>query len=664
MFHRSTSVLIDASIAVLAGTLGALLLALIVSPQTARATSVSWTVISSNDDVNDGNVISHTGSLRFVLAHALNGDDVSFHIVGVDKIYVASPLTVPVGVAVGYRRDQPCGDYHTPRINVEAYTTAIDPVFNLSADATLRNVDIGGGRISVRVGGSNVDVCGSGLGVEYDSDGNATPLPPTALALAIDGDHAVIHRNYLNGQIAVSPLGSDSRLGDTITGTGEINEGVHDAAVTVLANGDVAAQRVTIRDPFPRALFGLSGPGVLGGDDVITHTNNWAQRPSILSAYTPDNFATVEVRGIANPLSEVDVFFDTQVSVTRQLPVVADATGVFSFTGNLPGNHVLAYAVSTLNDPAYPNRQGSSSQLSAPVEVTALPPTQRLQVSPDVITFTAILSQPNPAVQNVIVMMPPLSPTLAWHLSVSTTDGLPWLAAAPLIGSGNGTISVTVDATGLSPGTYHGTVSVVDEADPTDHATINVVFELNAPPPPMYHVTVAYAGSGNGTVNKTPNQVTYPAGSIVTLTAVPHSGSIFGGWSGAIEGSASPMTLTLNADQMVTATFELGQLPSANAGQGQTVKSKSLVTLDGSGSLEPGNHTPLTFGWQQIGGVSVSLNGAATNHLTFTAPDVVTQTQVLTFSLVVTNSIGLASEPAQVSITVEPYRNFLPLVWQ
>jgi hypothetical protein len=483
MFQRSASALVGGVIAILAGILGVMLLFLLIGPPTASATTINWLVDSASDDVNDGSVISHTGSLRFVLAHAVSGDNVGFHIVGVDKIYVASPLTVPVGVAVGYRRDQPCGDYHTPRINVEAYTPSIDPIFYLSVDSTLRNIDIGGGRISVRVGGSNVDVCGSGLGVENDGDGNLVPLPPTALALSIDGDHAVIHRNYLTGPIAVSPQGSDSRLGDTITGTGEINAGVRDAGVTVLSNASGAAQRVTIRDPFPRALFGIAGTGVFAGDDVITHTNNWAQRPTILSAYTPDNFATVEVRGIANPVSEVDIFFDTQISVTRQLPVVADATGVFSFTGSLPGNSVLVYAVSTLNDPAHPNRQGSSSQLSAAMQVTTLPPAPTMQVSPAAITFTAVLSQLNPPAQNLIVTMPPLSPTLAWHLDSSTTDGLPWLAATPLAGSGTGLISVTVDATALPPATYHGTVTAVDNADPTDRVSSDVTLIVEPTPP-------------------------------------------------------------------------------------------------------------------------------------------------------------------------------------
>jgi hypothetical protein len=59
-----------------------------------------------------------------------------------------------------------------------------------------------------------------------------------------------------------------------------------------------------------------------------------------------------------------------------------------------------------------------------------------------------------------------ISPTLAWQTSVTTADGLNWLEAAPFTSSGDGINSVTVDATGLLTGTYHGTVTVFDPGQP------------------------------------------------------------------------------------------------------------------------------------------------------------------------------------------------------
>jgi hypothetical protein len=48
---------------------------------------------------------------------------------------------------------------------------------------------------------------------------------------------------------------------------------------------------------------------------------------------------------------------------------------------------------------------------------------------------------------------------------------------------------------------------------------------------------------------------TYDEGTVVTLTASPDAGSTFAGWSGAATGTASTVTVTMDGDKMVTATF-------------------------------------------------------------------------------------------------------------
>ena len=103
-------------------------------------------------------------------------------------------------------------------------------------------------------------------------------------------------------------------------------------------------------------------------------------------------------------------------------------------------------------------------------------------------------------------------------------------------------------------------------------------------------------------------------------------------------------------------------MPIANAGQPQTVTSHSLVVLDGGSSHDPDNHLPLSYSWRQISGESVLLSSTVVSQPTFIAPGVVTQSQTLTFALVVTNTLGLASTPAEVTATVEPYRCLLPVV--
>ena len=90
------------------------------------------------------------------------------------------------------------------------------------------------------------------------------------------------------------------------------------------------------------------------------------------------------------------------------------------------------------------------------------------------------------------------------------------------------------------------------------------------------------------------------------------------------------------------------QAPIANAGTDQNVISGASVQLDGSASSDPDNHLPLTYGWTQSGGPAVTLSSASTVSPTFTAPGAPT---VLTFSLTVTDSLGLASVSDTVVIT-------------
>ena len=452
----------------------------------------TWYVTTATDDVADGDVSTNSGSLRFALAHAASGDFVSlarFDTV-VSVIWIGETLVVPDGVAVGHLRNQPCGSPSTPLANIEAFSDSINPVFSLGAGSTLRGIDIGGGYISVRVTGADADLCGVGLGV-MDDGGVPIPLPPMSSALVVDGARAWVHQSRINGFMVVSQRGSDTRIGDATGGNGEGNEGVRDTSVTILADATSAAQRVTVRDPFPRALFGLVGDGVSGGDDVPTHANNWAQTPTIAGAVTNDNFKTVSVRGTANPLSIVDIYFDDQVTVVRQAATKANASGVFTFSGSLPGPTVQVSAASTLDDLTYPGRVGSSSRLSPAVPVTAIAGPATIQLAPPLLTFAAVVSGTAPAGQALLLTVPPASPGLQWKTTATTELGGNWLAATPS-GAGTGSVLVTVDQAGLASGTYTGTVTASDIADPSDSASSTVTLVVGSAVPAPRNVFLPF----------------------------------------------------------------------------------------------------------------------------------------------------------------------------
>ena len=90
-----------------------------------------------------------------------------------------------------------------------------------------------------------------------------------------------------------------------------------------------------------------------------------------------------------------------------------------------------------------------------------------------------------------------------------------------------------------------------------------------------------------------------------------------------------------------------GAPPVANAGADQTVDGGVVVTLDGSGSFDPGG-APLTYQWSQTGGAAVTLSSDSVVAPAFTAPG---SAGTLTFQLVVSDGTG-SSSPSDVTVTV------------
>jgi hypothetical protein len=101
-------------------------------------------------------------------------------------------------------------------------------------------------------------------------------------------------------------------------------------------------------------------------------------------------------------------------------------------------------------------------------------------------------------------------------------------------------------------------------------------------------------------------------------------------------------------DKQVSVKLTVNPPPVANAGANQTVAAGSKVTLDGSGSKDPGGQ-PLTYEWTQTGGTTVTLDSSTAVKPTFTAP---ASAGDLTFQLVVSNG-QTKSSPATVTITVK-----------
>ena len=82
--------------------------------------------------------------------------------------------------------------------------------------------------------------------------------------------------------------------------------------------------------------------------------------------------------------------------------------------------------------------------------------------------------------------------------------------------------------------------------------------------------------------------------------------------------------------------------PQANAGPDQTVDEGSVVTLDGSSSLDIDDRVA-AYQWAQTGGPTVTLSNPTSSNPFFTAPTVGTGGASLTFDLTVTDAGGLSN---------------------
>lgn len=140
-------------------------------------------------------------------------------------------------------------------------------------------------------------------------------------------------------------------------------------------------------------------------------------------------------------------------------------------------------------------------------------------------------------------------------------------------GTGSGTVAVnpsgpsyasgtvvTLTATPNTGSTFAGwsgacsgmatTCTVTMEANRSVTATFNLVLTT-------YTLSIVTSGTGSGSITANSTGPTYVSGTVVSLTATPNTGSTFAGWSGACSGTATTCNVTMDANQSVTATFNL-----------------------------------------------------------------------------------------------------------
>ena len=143
-----------------------------------------------------------------------------------------------------------------------------------------------------------------------------------------------------------------------------------------------------------------------------------------------------------------------------------------------------------------------------------------------------------------------------------------WNAGSGVPGSSSSDQRGLPKPASLPSGTRNLTVNAA-----TGKSLFNLNFNVgSAQPGQQFTLTVATGVAGSGTVTPSPvgtacgaNCWSYAAGTVVTLTATPATGSTFAGWSGGCSGTGLTCTVTMNAPLTVTATFNAPASPSTLA---------------------------------------------------------------------------------------------------
>lgn len=183
--------------------------------------------------------------------------------------------------------------------------------------------------------------------------------------------------------------------------------------------------------------------------------------------------------------------------------------------------------------------------------------------------------------------------------------------------------SATHPAGGISKSGYgeYPSVAITGDGRPmvawqndyrVDNGVNNEIYVRRGPALPCFTLSTAVVPSSGGALSAAPlpncigDSDRYTSGTEVTLTATPHNGYIFTGWSGDVTGDQPSKIVVMNGNKAVTANFS----PSC-----YTLTTTSAPSPGGSISVAP---PPNCAGGKYTVGTQVTLTATAGNGYTFT----------------------------------------------
>lgn len=322
-----------------------------------------------------------------------------------------------------------------------------------------------------------------------------------------------------------------------------------------------------------------------------------------------------------------------------------------------------------------------------------------ISAAPSSLTFSAQVGGPNPLPQGLILNTAVTAVNFIATPSVVTGTG--WLAVSPPSGTAPAALNVSVNATGLTAGTYYGSININPSTGPAvvvpvtlqiggvsnvnvSNSSLQFNYQTNGSYPPPQNINFTSDGAG---VNFTLTPTTSSGGNWLSVTpliantprtvtvSVSPNGLAPGTYTGTIAIASTNAVVTTQA---VTVTLTVGTTPLLTLGTapapfnyqtgGAVPASQSLTIGSTGGPLSYGVTAATTAGnWLSVGPqtgitpatLTVGVNpaglgpGSYSGIVTVTASGAANSPQTFTVTLNINSTATLAVTPASLNFSYQ-----------
>jgi uncharacterized protein (TIGR03437 family) len=291
--------------------------------------------------------------------------------------------------------------------------------------------------------------------------------------------------------LSVSPSGTLTTSGNpnlTVTATPfNFPAGTYSGSITLSANGGLQTVQVTMV---------IGGSVGASGNITVTANGGTSTSPTLsFSSSTPGATLTQQYLTVASALGSSGVGFQATTSTTNGINWILVSTSAANYTTSTTGTTPATLYV-TLNTTALTAGTFNGSVILTPTGGTAVtvPVTLTLgaaaiAVSTTALSFNYQAGGATPNTQSVSVTVSNAATGAFTAAATSTPAG--WLSVTPTSGTAPGSLIVSIVPSGLSAGTYSGSIAVTGTSPATGSSTINVTLTVTVPLPTITAVVNA-----------------------------------------------------------------------------------------------------------------------------------------------------------------------------